>query len=300
MTNQLKTIALVGALAALVVGVGAALAPGHVYLFAGLALAMNIGAYFFSDKIVLRMHRAQEVTPQQAPELYGMVDELAKNAQLPMPRVFIIPDQQPNAFATGRNPAHGVVAVTEGIMRILSPRELRGVLAHELAHIKNRDILLSSIAAVLVSFITSVAHMLSFAAFFGGAQSDEEEGHSPMGGLLIALVAPLAATLVQMGISRSREYQADRVGAQISGDPEALANALLKLERGAQLIPSEQPRPATASMFIVNPLTGAGSVMQLFSTHPATQERVRRLTELARSVRSNQPGQGFARAGVAE
>ena len=299
MNNQLKTIALVGALAALVVGVGGALAPGHVYLFAGLALLMNVGAYFFSDKIVLRMHHAQQVERHQAPELYGMVEELANNARIPVPRVFIIPDQQPNAFATGRNPAHGVVAVTDGIMRILSPRELRGVLAHEIAHIKNRDILLSSIAAVLVSFITSVANMLSFAAFFGGAQSDEEEGGSPAGGLLMALVAPIAATLVQLGISRSREFQADKLGAELSGDPEALANALLKLERGVQVIPSEQPHPATASMFIVNPLTGAGSVMQLFSTHPATQERVRRLSEMARGALKS-AGTGFARPGFVE
>jgi heat shock protein HtpX len=298
MKNQLKTIALIGALAALVVGVGGALAPGHVYLFAGIALLMNVGAYFFSDKIVLRMHRAQEVTRGQSPELYGIVEELASNAKLPVPRVFVIPDQQPNAFATGRNPAHGVVAVTEGIMRILSPRELRGVLAHEMAHIKNRDILLSSIAAVLVSFITSVANMLSFAAIFGGGQS-EEEGASPAGGLLIALVAPIAATLVQLGISRSREYQADKIGAEISGDPEALANALLKLERGAQMIPTARPQPATASMFIVNPLTGAGSIMKLVSTHPATQERVRRLSEMARGSLKTQ-GQGFARAGFVE
>jgi heat shock protein HtpX len=300
MKNQLKTIALVGALAALVVGVGGALAPGHIYLFAGLALLMNVGAYFFSDKIVLRMHRAEEVSRERSPELYDMVDELAKNAQIPTPRVFIIPDEQPNAFATGRNPAHGVVAVTKGIMRILSPRELRGVLAHEMAHIKNRDILLSSIAAVLVSFVTSVAHMLSFAAFFGGGRSEDEEGGSAGGGLLIALVAPIAATLVQLGISRAREYQADKIGAEISGDPEALANALLKLERGSQVIPAENPQPATASMFIVNPLAGAGSVMQLFATHPATEERVRRLNDMARGSLAGRSGSSLPRAEYAE
>jgi heat shock protein HtpX len=203
---------------------------------------------------------------------------MAQNAGIPKPRVCVIPEMQPNAFATGRNPEHGVVAVTEGIMRMLTPRELRGVIAHEIAHIKNRDILLSSIAAAMATLISYIANMLSFAAFFG--RSDDEES-SGAGGLVVALVAPLAATLVQFGISRSREYLADETGAQLSGDPQALASALMKLEQGAQRIGVESPQPATASLFIVNPFAGAGSMMRLFSTHPATEERVRRLMAMA-------------------
>lgn len=280
MKNQVKTIMLLGALSALVVGVGAAIAPGHLYLFGALALAMNLGAYFFSDRIVLRMHGAREVSAAEAPDLHRIVSELAARAELPMPRVCIMPDEQPNAFATGRNPAHGVVAVTEGILRLLSERELRGVLAHELAHIKNRDILVSSIAAAGAALISYIANALSFGALFGMGQSDDEEG-SPAGGLLVALVAPLAATLIQLGISRSREYLADETGAAISGDPEALARALLKLERGAQAMLPAQTSPATASLFIVNPFGALQRAAGWFSTHPSTEERVLRLRALA-------------------
>ena len=193
-----------------------------------------------------------------------------------------MPEDQPNAFATGRNPKHGVVAVTEGILRILDERELRGVLAHELAHIKNRDILVSSIAAAAAALISYIANALSFGAMFGMNQADDDEGGSPMGALLVALVAPLAATLIQLGISRSREYLADETGAAISGDPEALARALLKLERGSQVLPPAQTSPATASLFIVNPFGAMQRAASWFSTHPSTEERVMRLRELAR------------------
>lgn len=281
MKNQIKTIALMGALSAFVVGLGAWVAPGALYLFVALALAMNLGAYFFSDRLVLRMHGARELHPHQAPDLYAMVEELAVRARIPMPRLYLIPEMQPNAFATGRNPKHGVVAVTEGILQVLSPRELRGVIAHELAHIKNRDILISSVAAAAASIITYLAHALSLSAIFGGASAEEDsESGSPFGGLVAALVAPLAATLIQMGISRSREYLADETGAQISGDPEALASALMKLERTAEVVPA-QTSPATASLFIVNPFGSVETVSRLFSTHPSTAERVARLSRMA-------------------
>lgn len=294
MGNHLKTIVLLGALSTLVVGFGALVAPGQLALFGVLALAMNLGGYFFSDRLVLRMHHAREVTLAEAPELHAMVDELASRAQLPRPRVFIMPDEQPNAFATGRNPEKGVVAVTEGLLRLLDRRELRGVLAHELAHIKNRDILLSSIAAAAASLITWVAQALSFGSLFGGSNADdEEESGSAAGGFLMMLVAPIAATLIQMGISRAREYGADETGSRISGDPEALARALLKLERGATLAPA-QPNPATASLFIVNPFGALQTVSKWFSTHPETQERVRRLLDLAKERR---PGMGGALVG---
>lgn len=284
MWNQLKTIMLLGALSALFIGIGAAVAPSYLYVFVGLSVLMNLGSYYFSDRIVLRMHRAQEVTREQAPELHRMVEELSARAGIPMPRVCIIPDMQPNAFATGRNPKHGVVAVTEGILERLDRRELYGVLAHELAHIKNRDILVSSIAAMAASAITSVAHMLSFAAMFGGAREDEEEGGSMAGGLIMALVAPMAATLIQLGISRSREYMADETGARLTGDPEGLARALLKLERSAHMMPMDAT-PATASLFIVNPFGAVQSMARLFSTHPSTEERVTRLMEQASRVK---------------
>ncbi|MCB9556345.1 MAG: zinc metalloprotease HtpX [Deltaproteobacteria bacterium] len=284
--NQLKTILLLGALSALVIGVGALIAPGYIYLFGLLALAINLGAYFFSDRIVLRMHGASEVSPADAPELHAMVDELAARANLPKPRLFVIPDAQPNAFATGRNPRHGVVAVTEGIVRLLDRRELRGVIAHELAHIKNRDILISSLAAAAAALITYVAQALSLSALFGGANRDDDGGEgSTGGGLVVALVAPLVATLVQMSISRSREYLADATGAAIAEDPDALASALLKLERAAEVVPSETTTPATASLFIVNPFGALQTVARWFSTHPPTAERVERLRQLSQRQR---------------
>lgn len=281
MKNQLKTLFLLGVLSVLLISIGGALGPGYFYGFTALALLMNLGAYFFSDRIVLRMHGAQEVTPEQAPSLHRMVDELARNAQIPKPRVCIMPGEQPNAFATGRNPQHGVVAVTEGIMRLLTERELRGVLAHEIAHIKNRDILVASIAAVIAAAIGYLANALAFSSLFGGHQEDEEEG-SGSGGLLMMFVAPMLATLIQLGISRAREYMADETGARISGDPEALARALEKLEHGAAVLPAATAQPATASLFIVNPLAGGGQMLNLFSTHPPMGERIRRLRGLAR------------------
>jgi heat shock protein HtpX len=284
MNNHIKTILLISVLSALVIGLGTAVAPSFAYLFVAIAVAMNIGAYFFSDKLVLRMHGARELSPAEAQEMHVMLSELAERAKIPKPRLYIIADRQPNAFATGRNPEHGVVAVTEGIVELLTMRELRGVLAHELAHIKNRDILLSSIAAVMVSVVTGIANALSLVSLFGSSSGDsDEEGSGAFGGLMFALVAPFAATLVQLGISRSREYLADEVGARISGDPEALASALSKLERGSQFIPTEQPHPATSSMFIVNPLAGTGAVLKLFSTHPSTEERVSRLMAMTQN-----------------
>lgn len=282
MKNQLKTFFLLGILSALLLSIGGALGPGYFYGFTALALLMNLGAYFFSDRIVLTMHGAQEVSPEQAPALHRMVEELARRAQIPKPRVCIMPGAQPNAFATGRNPAHGVVAVTEGIMQLLSERELRGVLAHEIAHIKNRDILVSSIAAVFAAAVGYIANALSFAAFFGGSQEDEESEGSGGSSLLLMFVAPILATLVQLGISRAREYMADETGAQISGDPEALARALEKLEHGAAVIPAETAQPATASLFIVNPLTSGSRLLNLFSTHPPMDERIRRLRGMTR------------------
>lgn len=279
LNNQLKTILLLGGLSAFLVAIGWTIGPGATWLFLGLALAMNVGAYFFSDKLVLRMHGARELAVEDAPGLHGMVEELAQRAGIPKPRVFLIDDPSPNAFATGRNPEKGVVAVTQGILELLDRRELRGVIAHELAHIRNRDILVATIAAAIASAVTYVAHAISFSAFLGG--SDDEEEGSAAGGLLVALVAPIAATLIQLGISRSREYLADESGAAICGDPEALARALEKLSRGAELIPAEAAQPATASLYIVNPLSGA-RVARLFSTHPPMEDRVERLRDLAR------------------
>jgi heat shock protein HtpX len=281
MKNQLKTFFLLGVLSALLLSIGGALGPGYFYGFLALALLLNLGAYFFSDRIVLKIHGAQEVPLEQAPALHRMVDELARSAQIPKPRVCIMPGEQPNAFATGRNPQHGVVAVTEGILRLLTERELRGVLAHEIAHIKNRDILVSSIAAVVAAAIGYMANALAFSSLLGGHEEDEEEG-SGAGGLLMMFVAPMLATLIQLGISRAREYMADETGARISGDPEALARALEKLEQGAAVFPAETAQPATASLFIVNPLSGGGRMLNLFSTHPPMGERIRRLRGLAR------------------
>jgi heat shock protein HtpX len=281
--NQLKTILLLGSLSALLVGVGALVAPSMLTLFAGLAILMNIGAYFYSDRLVLRMHNATEVDPTEAPHLHAMVDALASAAGIPKPRVFLIPEEQPNAFATGRNPEHGVVAVTHGLLSLLDERELRGVLAHELAHIKNRDILIATLAATMAGILSYLGQALAFGALFGG---DDEE--SSGGGLLAALLAPIAAMLVQMAISRSREFMADETGARISGDPQALASALVKLERGAELIPA-QARPATASLFIVNPLGAMERLSRLFSTHPHTEERVRRLMAMDRGSQRPRP-----------
>ncbi|MFN2426934.1 MAG: zinc metalloprotease HtpX [Candidatus Binatia bacterium] len=283
MINQFKTIFLLGVMTALLVGVGTVLSPEHTSTFLVIAAVMNLGAYFFSDRLVLRISGAREVSPGEAPGLHAMVEELAARAQIPKPKVYVIEQQQPNAFATGRNPAHGVVAVTTGLVELLDERELRGVLAHEIGHIAHRDILISSIAAVMATAIGYAAQSLMFAGMFGG-RSDEDEG-AGAGGLLIMLVAPIAATLVQLGISRSREFLADEAGATVSGEPAALAQALRKLEHYAAAIPADVA-PGTASLYIVNPLTGGARLSRLFSTHPATDERVERLLALAQSGRA--------------
>jgi heat shock protein HtpX len=247
-----------------------------------IAAVMNVGMYWFSDKLVLRMYRAQPVTEAEAPELHAIVRMLVQKAGMPMPKVYIIPDETPNAFATGRNPEHAVVAVTQGITRLLSREELSGVIAHELAHIKHRDMLTGTIVATIAGAISMLAQMAQWAMIFGGGRRDnDDEGGSPIVAIVMMIVAPIAAMLVQMAISRTREFEADKGGAQIAGHPSGLANALLKLEKGSQIIPMHDAKPATAHMFIVNPLTGGG-LMKLFSTHPPIEERVKRLNEMAR------------------
>lgn len=282
--NTVKTLGLMVFMTLLLVFVGAALGGrgGMVMAFA-MAAIMNVGMYWFSDKIVLRMYRAQPVTEAEAPELYAIVHTLVQKAGLPMPKVYIIPDETPNAFATGRNPEHAVVAVTQGIMRILSREELSGVIAHELAHIKHRDMLTGTIVATIAGAISMLAQMAQWSMLFGGRR-DDDEGGSPIVALVMMIVAPIAAMLVQMAISRTREFEADKGGAQIAGSSSGLANALLKLEKGSQLVPMTDAKPATAHMFIVNPLTGGG-LMKLFSTHPPIAERVARLNEMARGRR---------------
>ncbi|MBI3085840.1 MAG: zinc metalloprotease HtpX [candidate division NC10 bacterium] len=279
MSNAIKTTALLAALTVLFILVGGMIG-GEQGMLVALLLAglMNFAAYWWSDRIVLRMYGAQEVTEAEAPEFVGVVRRLAQRARLPMPRVYIIPTETPNAFATGRNPEHAAVAATEGILRILTPDELEGVMAHELAHVRNRDILISTIAATLAGAVMVLARIAQFSAFFGGGRSseDDEGGAGGILGLIVlAVLAPLAAMLVQMAISRSREYQADAAGAQISRKPRALADALEKLEQAAQAMPMDA-HPSTAHLFIVNPLTG-GSLLRLFSTHPPVEERVARL-----------------------
>jgi len=280
MSNTLKTAALLAAMTVLFVLLGGMLGgeQGMVmaFLFAGV---MNFASYWWSDRIVLWMYGAQEVRDSEAPEFHAVIRRLAQRAGLPMPRVYIIPTETPNAFATGRNPQHAAVAATEGILRILTPDELEGVMAHELGHVRNRDILISTIAATLAGAIMMLARMAQFAAMFGGGrQSDNEEGGGGggiVGIILLAILAPLGAMLIQMAISRAREYLADAAGAQISRKPWALADALEKLERGAAALPMNA-NPATAHLFIVNPLRGSG-LLNLFSTHPPVAERVGRL-----------------------
>jgi heat shock protein HtpX len=277
MSNVLKTGLLLGVLTALFVLGGRAIA-GEQGMIIGFVLAavMNFVSYWFSDKIVLSMYGAQPVDEAQAPGLHAMVRRLATRAQIPMPRIYVIPSDTPNAFATGRNPQHAAVAVTEGIMRILDEDELEGVLAHELSHVTNRDVLISTIAATLAGAITYLAHMAQWAAFFGGRSRDDEEGGSnPIVMLLFAVLAPIAAMLVQLAVSRSREFQADASGARLAGRSYGLAKALEKIEVASHVEPM-QATPATAHLFIVNPLS-AQSFARLFSTHPPTEERIARL-----------------------
>lgn len=244
-----------------------------------LALAMNFFAYFFSHKIVLAMYGAREVSEAEAPELYNMVRRLAQRAGLPMPKVYIIDSEQPNAFATGRSPKHGVVAVTTGIMRILNREELEGVIGHELAHIKHRDILISTIAATIAGAISYLGQMAMWASIFGGGKNDENEGSNPIVALIMLIVAPIIAMIIQLAISRAREYAADEGGAQIAGNPLYLANALRKLHYASQQIPMDA-NPGTAHLFIVNPLSGK-SIMKLLSTHPPIEDRIERLEKMA-------------------
>ena len=275
MHNGLRTAGLMAALIVLFALVGQAFAgqQGLIIAFV-VAAAMNFGSYWFSDKIVLRMYRAQEIGRAEAPELYDMIDRLRQQAELPMPKVYVMPSNQPNAFATGRNPQHAAVAVTNGIVSLLSREELEGVIAHELAHIKNRDILTSSIAATIGAAITLLAR---FAFFFGGGGRDRGNAISS---LLMLILAPIAAMLIQMAISRAREFVADRDGALICGRPRARASALQRLQSGAERVPMNA-NPSTAHMFIVNPFSGALHGLQsLFSTHPPTEERIRRLIEM--------------------
>lgn len=281
--NTLKTTFLMALLTVLLVLVGGAIGGrGGMTMAFLLAGGMNFFSYWFSDKIVLSMYGAQPIEEHNDPRFYGIVRRLAVRAGLPMPKVYIIQDDSPNAFATGRNPEHAAVAATTGIMRLLNDEELAGVMAHELGHVRNRDILISTLAATFAGAITYLAHMAQWGAMFGGGRSDDNEGGSGLFGMLfMAILAPIAAMLVQMAISRSREFGADAAGAQISGNPLSLARALQKLEMGSQQIPMDA-NAATAHMFIVNPLTGGG-LMSLFSTHPPIPERVHRLEDISRT-----------------
>jgi len=283
--NRTKTMMLLAVLTALVLFVGQALGgqTGLVIalLFAGV---MNFVSYWWSDKIVLRMYGAQEINEREAPELFRLVQDLTARAGLPMPKVYIIPEETPNAFATGRNPQHAAVAVTEGLLRMLDRRELAGVLAHELAHVQNRDTLIMTVAAAIGGALSMLANMAMWGSLFGGASDDEDEGGGLVGGLIGILVAPIAASMIQSAISRSREFMADEAGARISGDPLALASALRKIEGWSQQVPMHSGSPAMAHLFIINPFGGlSGGMLRLFSTHPSTADRIARLETMARS-----------------
>ena len=279
MTSQLKTGLLLVLLSGIIIFIGQLLGglTGLMIAF-GLALVMNVGSYWYSDKIVLKIYKARELSPSEAPMLHRMIEELAENAGIPKPRLYIIPDETPNAFATGRNPQNGVVAVTQGIVRLLSPDELRGVLAHEIGHILNRDILVQSVAGVLASVIMMAASFMRWNTILGGRGRGGGAQVALM--LLLSMLAPIAASLIQFAISRSREYLADATGARLSGKPLALASALEKLTASNQREPMQEGSPATAHMFIVNPFAGGG-MNQLFTTHPPVAERVARLRDMA-------------------
>lgn len=279
--NQLKTAALLTALTLLFVWIGNMLG-GMAGMMIGLILAaaMNLGSYWFSDRIVLSMSHARPITPQEAPELYRTVKQLCLRADIPVPALYVIDDPSPNAFATGRDPQHAAVAVNTGLLQIMDRPEVEGVIAHELAHVRNRDTLISAIAATFAGAIMMIAEFARFTLFFSGGSNDEDSPN-PLVLLLLLFVAPIAATIIRLAISRSREYEADRGGAQISGNPLALASALRRLEQGNQVLPN-RAAPANASLYIVNPFSGKG-LLSLLSTHPPTEERVRRLEALARS-----------------
>ncbi len=279
MINLLKTGLLLTGLTLIMIALGNMIG-GQTGILIALVLAglMNLGSYWFSDKLVLSMTHAQPIAEHEAPELYRMVREMAQRAGIPMPRLYLIPEAQPNAFATGRSPEHGVVGITQGLLQLMDREEVRGVIAHELAHIKNRDTLIMAVAATIAGAISALAHMFYYASiFFGGRNSDNAP--NPLAGLALVILAPLAALIVQMAISRTREYEADKLGAMIAGTPVGLASALRKLEAYAQRIPMESAQPATAHMYIMNPLSGGGLAV-LFSTHPPVKERIRRLEAL--------------------
>src|SRR5512133_477173 len=279
--NYFKTAMLMAFLIALL-AIGGNIAGGYqgMLLFGGLGLVFNFFSYWFSDKIALMAHRAQPVTREQLPQVYEIVDRLTRKAGMPMPAIYVIPSDAPNAFATGRTPSHAAVAVTQGILRILNPRQLEGVLAHELSHVRNRDVLIATMAAAIAGLVSSLGHMIQWGAILGGfgRSNDDEGGSNVFAALAWAILAPIIALVIQLAVSRSREFGADASGAALVGDPEPLADALLALEAGNERRPYEFGGPATAHLFIVNPFRGAGStVMKLFSTHPAVEERVRRL-----------------------
>lgn len=278
--NAAKTAALLSGLTVLLVLAGGALGgQGGMIIAFVFAAGMNVFSYWFSDKLVLRMYKAKEASEGEAPELYAVVRDLAQRADMPMPKVYVIPSDAPNAFATGRNPSHAAVAATSGILRMLTREELAGVMAHELAHVRNRDILIGTVAATIAGAISMLATMAQWAMIFGGGRSDDDEGGGIIGLVAMMILAPIAAMLIQMAISRSREYQADATGARLCGNPMWLASALKKMDMASKRVPMNAS-PATAHMFIVNPLRGGG-VTKLFSTHPPMDERVARLEKMA-------------------
>ncbi|WP_419786468.1 zinc metalloprotease HtpX [Pseudodesulfovibrio sp.] len=280
MTSQIKTVFFLSLLTGLLMVLGGFLGGrAGLFLAFGLAMVMNVGSYWYSDKLVLRMYKAQPLSPGDAPHIHRVVEEMAAKAGIPKPRIVLIPQDAPNAFATGRNPENAVVAVTRGIVSILDPQELKGVLGHELGHIVNRDILIQTVAAVMAGAIVFIANMLQWSAIFGFGRSDDNEGGSPLAALAMAFLAPVAATMIQMAISRSREYLADATGARLAGSPLPLAGALGKLEAAAHQIPM-QGSPATENLFIVSPFRGRGAV-SLFATHPPVEERIARLRAMA-------------------
>ena len=283
MSNAIKTTVLLGLLTGLLLWIGQWIGgPQGLVIALVFAAAMNFGSYWFADRFVLAMYGARELSEQDAPDLFRIVRELATGIAMPMPRVYLVPSDSPNAFATGRSPEHAAVAVTEGILKLLTHDELRGVLAHELSHVRNRDTLISAVAATLAGVIMMVARMAYWAALFGGMRRDErEEGGSPFGFLAMIIVAPIAATLIQLAISRAREYQADASGAHILHRPQELADALEKIARVSNRIPLTAAGPATAHLWIVNPLKG-DRLANLFSTHPPIEERIRRLRAMSR------------------
>lgn len=279
--NTLKVGVLLVALTALFIFVGDAVGGrGGAMIAFALALVMNLVSYWFSDKVVLGMYGARAISPADAPDLYRLVERLADRAGIPVPRLYVVPGEQPNAFATGRDPAHAAVAVTAGLVHLLDTEEVEGVLAHEIAHIKHRDTLTMTVVATIAGAVMLLADMARWAMIFGGARSDDREGNNPLVYLFIMIVAPIAAMLIQLAISRAREYEADATGAKLAGSPDGLISALRKLEQASRMIPM-QASPSTAHLFIVNPLRGmGGTLMSLFMTHPPIEERVRRLQQM--------------------